>query len=87
MLVLSRKSREAVVIGGSKSMEPTLRVTVLQIRGDVVRLGFETTKAVGVHRQEVWERIRADQLPAQPSTSRDRAGTKPFRTDDAAACS
>ena len=58
MLVLSRKSQEAVVIGGSVNSEPTLIVTVLEIRDGRVRLGFEAAKDIQVHRQEVWELIR-----------------------------
>ncbi len=63
MLVLSRKSREAVVVGGSVDSEPTLIVTVLEIRGGRVKLGFEVAKDVPVHRQEVWERIREGEPP------------------------
>lgn len=47
MLVLSRKRDEKVVIGGS------VEVTVVEIRGDKVRLGIEAPKDVPVHREEV----------------------------------
>jgi carbon storage regulator CsrA len=60
MLVLSRKSQEAVVVGGSVGFERMLKVTVLEIGNGRVRLGFEVDAAVPVHRQEVWERIRAN---------------------------
>jgi carbon storage regulator len=59
MLVLSRKRQESVVVGGSAGFEPVLKVTVVEINGASVRLGFEVDKAVPVHRWEVWERIRA----------------------------
>jgi carbon storage regulator len=59
MLVLSRKSQEAVVVGGSGRFERLLKITVLEIRGGNVRLGFEAPADVPVHRWEVWERIRA----------------------------
>ena len=59
MLVLSRKSQEAVVVGGSAGFERLLKVTVLEIGHGAVRLGFEVDKAVPVHRWEVWERIRS----------------------------
>jgi carbon storage regulator CsrA len=59
MLVLSRRSLESVVVGGSGNAEPMLKVTVLQINGASVRLGFEANKEVPVHRWEVWERIRS----------------------------
>ncbi len=66
MLVLSRKSREAVVVGGSDGFERMLKVTVLQIQGGSVKLGFEVDSAVPVHRMEVWERIQADRSPDRP---------------------
>ena len=58
MLVLSRKNQESVVVGGSSTFEKLLKVTVLEIRENRVRLGFEIDKDVPVHRWEVWERIR-----------------------------
>ena len=59
MLVLSRKSQESVVVGGPGPLELLLKVTVLEIKNDRVRLGFEADAAIPVHRWEVWERIRA----------------------------
>ena len=61
MLVLSRKNRESVVVGGSDGFGRLLKVTVLDIRGGQVRLGFEVDRDVPVHRSEVWERIQAGQ--------------------------
>ena len=63
MLVLSRKLQESVVVGGPDRSEPVLIVTVLEVRGGAVRLGFEAGKDVPVHRREVWERIHADCQP------------------------
>jgi carbon storage regulator CsrA len=60
MLVLSRKSQESVMVGGSGGFERLLKVTVLEIIGARVRLGFEVAKDVPVHRWEVWERIHAN---------------------------
>jgi len=59
MLVLSRKAQESVVVGGSENFERLLKVTVLEIRGGRVRLGFDVDDDVPVHRWEVWERILA----------------------------
>ncbi len=64
MLVLSRKSQESVIVGGVDGFERLLKVTVLEIVGGKVRLGFEVDTHVPVHRAEVWERIRAGNLPA-----------------------
>ena len=70
MLVLSRKHRESVVIGGSDGFRRMLKVTVLGIRGRNVKLGFDVDADVPVHREEVWERIQAGQpfdgLPEDP---------------------
>jgi len=60
MLVLTRKSKESVVVGGTGEFEPMLKVTVLEINGGKVSLGFEGDAGVPVNRLEVWERIRAD---------------------------
>jgi len=51
MLVLSRKKNESIVIDGR------FTVTVLEIRGDKVRLGVDAPKEVPVHRKEVHEAI------------------------------
>ena len=60
MLVLSRKNRESVVVGGSDGFHRLLKVTVLGIRGTNVKLGFEVDPDVPVHRSEVWERINGN---------------------------
>ena len=60
MLVLSRKSQESVVVGGAGGLTPLLKVTVLEIRGGRVRLGFEVDAKVPVHRWEVWEQLHAN---------------------------
>jgi carbon storage regulator len=65
MLVLSRKSQEAVVVEGPEN-KCFLTVTVLDIRGGRVRLGFQADTAVLVHRSELWERISAEKQSAFP---------------------
>lgn len=60
MLVLSRKSRESVVVGGADGLHRLLKVTVLGIKGTNVKLGFEVDPGVPVHRSEVWERINGN---------------------------
>jgi len=52
MLVLSRKIDENIVIGDD------IRVYVLDIRGDTVRLGIEAPSKIPVHRSEVYEAIK-----------------------------
>ena len=60
MLILSRKSRESVVIGGNEDFRRLLKVTVISIQGTNVKLGFEVDPDVPIHRSEVSERIRAN---------------------------
>lgn len=54
MLVLSRKRNEKIIIGD------TITITVLEIRGENVRLGIEAPKEVPVHREEVYEAIQRE---------------------------
>ena len=64
MLVLSRKTEGSVVVGDHERFEPMLKVTVLEVNGERVRLGFEANEFVPFHRWDVWERIRASGRPA-----------------------
>ena len=64
MLVLTRRSQEAVMVGARNSSERFLKVTVLDIRGGRVKLGFEVDPEIPVHRWEVWERILTNGRPA-----------------------
>ena len=57
MLVLTRKNRESVVIGRPGEMEIALEITILEIEGGRVRLGFEADSKMPIHRREVWDRI------------------------------
>ena len=66
MLVLTRKRQEAVVVGAPNSYERLLKVTVLEIQGGRVKLGFEVDADVPVHRWEVWERILSNGPPRNP---------------------
>jgi sRNA-binding carbon storage regulator CsrA len=54
------------MVGGSNGFERMLKVTVVEIRGTRVRLGFEVDEGVPVHRLEVWERIHASPEPEKP---------------------
>jgi carbon storage regulator len=63
MLILSRKSKESVVVGRTDGSDRMLTVTVLEISGGRVRLGFEGDAGVPVHRSEVWERMHANGEP------------------------
>jgi carbon storage regulator len=56
MLVLSRKKDEKIIIGDN------ITVMVIEIRGDKVRLGIEAPKEITVHRQEVYDAIKREQV-------------------------
>jgi carbon storage regulator len=60
MLVLTRKCGEKVVLPQQEVV-----LTVLEVRGDRVRLGIEAPAKVSVHRFEVWQRIQQGQLMGQ----------------------
>ena len=55
MLVLTRRIDETVKIGDEIS------VKVLSVKGNQVRLGIEAPKDIGVHREEIYQRIKASQ--------------------------
>ncbi len=59
MLVLSRKTRESVVLGGGGGLERLLKITVLEINGKRVKLGFEVGSDIPVHRMEIREQLLA----------------------------
>ncbi|HTR40268.1 MAG TPA: carbon storage regulator CsrA [Pseudomonadales bacterium] len=52
MLILSRKSGESIVIAGN------IRVKVVRVEGEVVKIGIEAPTSVPVHRQEVYDEIQ-----------------------------
>ena len=52
MLVLSRKKNESIII------RDDIVITVVDVRGDKVRLGIEAPKDVPVHRREVYDAIK-----------------------------
>lgn len=54
MLVLSRQKGEVIVIGDN------IRIAIVDVRGDKVRLGIEAPKSVSVHREEIWDKIQRE---------------------------
>ncbi len=56
MLVLSRKKNESIVINND------ITIVVVEIRGDKVRLGVEAPKEVPVHRREVYDAIKRNEM-------------------------
>jgi carbon storage regulator len=58
MLVLSRQRDESIIIGDN------IVITIVDIRGDKVRLGIEAPTEIPVHRQEVYEAIQRENAKA-----------------------
>ncbi|MGD0573318.1 MAG: carbon storage regulator CsrA [Sedimentisphaerales bacterium] len=59
MLVLSRQKDESIIIGDD------VEVTIVDVRGDKVRLGITAPKEISVHRKEVYEAIQREKKEAQ----------------------
>lgn len=75
MLVLSRQRDESIIIGDN------VVVTVVDVRGDKVKLGIEAPHDIPVHRREVYEAIRRENQQAaklRPEDTRN-FGRTPFR--------
>jgi carbon storage regulator len=58
MLILSRKVGETVVIDGQ------IRVKVIRVEGDVVKIGIEAPDEISIHRQEVYDEIQSSNKEA-----------------------
>ncbi len=58
MLVLTRKLNQSIVIGDD------IEIVVLEVRGEQVRIGIKAPKNVAVHRKEVYEQIREENISA-----------------------
>jgi carbon storage regulator len=58
MLVLSRQRDESIIIGDN------IVITVVDVRGDKVRLGIDAPREVSVHRREVYEAIQRENQQA-----------------------
>jgi len=71
MLVLSRKRSESIVINEN------IVITVVEVRGDKVRLGIEAPREVPIHRSEVHDAIRIEQAAADESDADAAAVTTP----------
>jgi len=75
MLVLSRQRDESIMIGDE------VEITIVDVRGDKVRLGITAPKSIAVHRREVYDAIQREkqekELEAQPGPHRPQAQSEP----------
>lgn len=64
MLVLTRKRDESIIIGDD------IKITIVDVRGDQVKVGIDAPRSIPVHREEVYKEIQAENRRAavQPGT-------------------
>ena len=78
MLVLTRRAGESVMIGDD------VVITVLEVRGDVIRVGIRAPREVQVHREEVYRELQAaNRAAASPSDDAVRALAQMLRPPSA----
>jgi carbon storage regulator len=68
MLILTRKLGEKITIGDD------ITITLLEIRGSQIKLGIDAPKHIEIHRQEVYERIREENLSSSDIDDSDLSG-------------
>lgn len=78
MLVLARRLNESIMIGDD------IEVVVIDIKGDQVKLGIKAPRKITVHRKEIYQEIKQENIAAissdfDPSTLRDLSDL--FRKD------
>jgi len=68
MLVLSRQKDESIIIGDD------VEVTIVDVRGDKVRLGINAPRSISVHRKEIYEAIQREKAEKQAADSKAASG-------------
>ena len=63
MLVLSRQKDESIIIGDD------ITITIVDVRGDKVRLGINAPRSISVHRQEIYEAIQREKAQQKAGDS------------------
>jgi len=65
MLILTRKLGERITIGDD------ITITLLEIKGSQVKLGIEAPQSISIHRQEIYEKIRKENLNSSEVSASD----------------
>ena len=68
MLVLSRQKDESIIIGDD------IEITIVDVRGDKVRLGINAPRSISVHRKEIYEAIQREKLQKTTNSTDASAG-------------
>jgi len=77
MLLLTRKLGENIRIGDD------VKITIVEVKGNHVKLGIDAPPSVKVHREEIYERIQQErQRAAQAGTPQEDGGAHPARPDE-----
>jgi carbon storage regulator len=74
MLALSRKLNESIIIGNE------IEITVLEVKGDQVKIGINAPKSVSIYRKEIYLQIKASNQEAVSSETSDEALKKLFHS-------
>ena len=77
MLVLSRQRDESIIIGDN------IVITIVDIRGDKVRLGIQAPIEIPVHRQEVYDAIQRENERSNPTEASPGASPQANDADQA----
>ena len=62
MLVLTRRLDQSITIGDPLSPADAIEVTVIEVRGDQVRLGIKAPRTTAVHRAEIYQQIQQEKI-------------------------
>jgi carbon storage regulator len=76
MLVLTRKLNQSIMIGDE------IEIVVLEVRGDQVRIGISAPRVISVHRKEIYEQIKSENLRAASVPPDAAEQAQQFLTDE-----
>ena len=81
MLVLSRQKEVSIIIGDD------IEITIVDVRGDKVRLGINAPREISVHRKEIYEAIQREKAQQRAAESTDTGKDQTPKADDSKSAS